>query len=83
MKMVVDCAHGATYHIAGHVFHELGADVMAIGAQPDGNNINDGYGATAPANLQKAVMEHHADFGIALDGDGDRLVMADSDGQAL
>ena len=81
MKIVVDSAHGATYHIAHHVFHELGADVIAIGAQPDGKNINDGYGATAPANLQKAVVEQKADIGIALDGDGDRLVMVDSEGK--
>ena len=81
MKIVVDSAHGATYHIARHVLHELGADVVAIGAQPDGRNINDGYGATAPANLQKAVIEHHADIGIALDGDGDRLIMTDGAGQ--
>jgi phosphoglucosamine mutase len=81
MKIVVDSAHGAAYHIASHVFHELGADVVAIGAQPDGRNINDGYGATAPENLQKAVVEHKADIGIALDGDGDRLVMADSAGK--
>ena len=80
LKLVVDCAHGACYHIARHVFHELGADVVAIGVQPDGTNINDGYGATAPANLQQAVKEHHADLGIALDGDGDRLVMVDADG---
>lgn len=80
MKIVVDCAHGATYHIARNVLHELGAEVVAIGVQPDGKNINDGYGATAPANLQKAVVEHHADLGIALDGDGDRLVMVDSAG---
>jgi phosphoglucosamine mutase len=80
LKIVVDSAHGATYHIASHVFHELGADVVAIGAQPDGRNINDGYGATSPANLQKAVVEHNADIGIGLDGDGDRLVMADSAG---
>jgi phosphoglucosamine mutase len=81
LKIVVDSAHGATYHIARHVFHELGADVVAIGAQPDGKNINDGYGATSPANLQKAVVEHKADMGIALDGDGDRLVMVDSAGK--
>jgi phosphoglucosamine mutase len=81
MKIVVDSAHGATYHIARHVFHELGADVIAIGVQPDGKNINDGYGATAPANLRKAVFEHQADIGIALDGDGDRLVMVDAAGQ--
>ncbi|MDP2144283.1 MAG: phosphoglucosamine mutase [Gallionella sp.] len=80
MKIVVDSAHGATYHIARHVFHELGADVIAIGAEPNGKNINDGYGATKPANLQKAVVEHKADLGIALDGDGDRLVMVDAAG---
>ena len=77
----MDSAHGATYHIARHVFHELGADVVAIGAQPDGKNINDGYGATAPENLRKAVIENKADIGIALDGDGDRLIMVDSTGQ--
>ena len=81
LKLVVDCAHGAAYHIARHVFHELGADVVAIGVQPDGKNINDGYGATAPANLQQAVKDHHADIGIALDGDGDRLVMVDAAGR--
>jgi phosphoglucosamine mutase len=81
LKVVVDCAHGAAYHIARHVFHELGADVVAIGVAPDGKNINDGYGATAPANLQKAVLEHQADLGIALDGDGDRLVMVDAEGK--
>ncbi len=80
LKLVVDCAHGAAYHIAREVFHELGADVITIGVQPDGRNINDGYGATAPANLQQAVREHQADLGIALDGDGDRLVMVDADG---
>jgi phosphoglucosamine mutase len=80
MKIVVDSAHGAAYHIARHVFHELGAEVVAIGAQPDGKNINDGYGATAPANLRKAVVEHRADIGIALDGDGDRLIMTDASG---
>jgi phosphoglucosamine mutase len=81
MKIVVDCAHGATYHIARHVFHELGAEVIAIGAEPNGLNINDGYGATKPQNLQKAVVEHKADIGIALDGDGDRLVMVDASGR--
>jgi len=80
LKLVVDCAHGAAYHIAGHVFHELGADVVEIGVQPDGKNINDGYGATAPGKLQQAVIEHHADLGIALDGDADRLVMVDAEG---
>jgi len=77
----VDTAHGAAYHIARHVFHELGADVIAIGAHPDGKNINAGYGATAPANLRKAVVEFKAQIGIALDGDGDRLIMADAEGK--
>ncbi|HLP97869.1 MAG TPA: phosphoglucosamine mutase [Sideroxyarcus sp.] len=81
LKIVVDSAHGATYHIARHVFHELGADVVTIGAEPNGKNINDGYGATKPQNLQKAVVEHKADIGIALDGDGDRLVMVDAAGK--
>ena len=81
LKIVVDSAHGATYHIARHVFHELGADVVAIGADPNGKNINDGYGATKPQNLQKAVVEHKADLGVALDGDGDRLVMVDATGK--
>ncbi|MFZ2163591.1 MAG: phosphoglucosamine mutase [Sideroxyarcus sp.] len=81
MKIVVDTAHGAAYHIARHVFHELGADVIAIGAHPDGKNINAGYGATSPANLRKAVVEFKAQLGIALDGDGDRLIMADAEGK--
>ncbi|OIO83068.1 MAG: phosphoglucosamine mutase [Gallionellaceae bacterium CG1_02_56_997] len=81
MKIVVDCAHGATYNIALPVFHELGAEVVAIGVTPDGININAGFGATSPANLQKAVVEHRADVGIALDGDGDRLIMVDSAGK--
>lgn len=81
LRIVVDSAHGATYHIAQNVFHELGAEVIAIGAQPDGKNINDGYGATAPDNLRTAVIERKADIGIALDGDGDRLVMVDSAGK--
>jgi len=80
LKIVVDSAHGATYHIARYVFHELGAEVVAIGAEPDGLNINAGYGATKPQNLQKAVVEHKADIGIALDGDGDRLIMVDAEG---
>ncbi|MBI5918304.1 MAG: phosphoglucosamine mutase [Nitrosomonadales bacterium] len=81
LKLVVDCANGAAYHIARHVFHELGADVVAIGVQPDGKNINDGCGATSPAALCKRVVEEGADLGIALDGDGDRLVMADAAGR--
>jgi len=80
MKIVVDCAHGAAYHVAPHVLHELGADVEAIGVAPDGFNINDGVGATKPRALQDAVRRHRAEIGIALDGDGDRLVMVDGDG---
>ena len=80
LKIVVDCSHGAAYHVAPKVFHELGADVVAVGAAPNGVNINDGVGATAPEFLRAAVLEHRADFGIALDGDGDRVVMADSAG---
>src|SRR4051794_26297312 len=81
MKILVDCANGAAYNIAPHVFHELGADVEAIGVKPDGYNINEGVGATQPAALQRAVGEQHADVGIALDGDGDRVVMIDAQGR--
>ncbi|MDE2586503.1 MAG: phosphoglucosamine mutase, partial [Betaproteobacteria bacterium] len=80
LKIVVDCAHGAAYHIAPHVFHELGADVIAIGAQPDGLNINEAVGATAPKALREAVLAQQADLGIALDGDGDRVLMVDREG---
>ena len=82
LKLVLDCAHGATYHIARHVFHELGADVVAIGNQPDGLNINEGCGAVHPEGLLLAVREHGAHYGIAFDGDGDRLVMVDGAGNA-
>jgi phosphoglucosamine mutase len=81
-RLVVDCAHGAGYHVAPPVFHELGADVVAIGNEPDGLNINAGVGATNPECLRRAVVEHRADLGIALDGDGDRLLMVDRDGRA-
>jgi phosphoglucosamine mutase len=81
LKIVVDCAHGAAYHIAPDVFHELGAEVIAIGNQPNGLNINDKYGATEPAALSAAVKEHAADIGIALDGDADRLIMVDASGR--
>jgi phosphoglucosamine mutase len=81
LKIVVDCAHGAAYHIAPSVFHELGAEVIAIGVAPDGFNINAGFGATAPQALAAAVIEHKADLGIALDGDADRLIMCDADGR--
>jgi phosphoglucosamine mutase len=81
LKIVVDCAHGAAYHIAPSVFHELGAEVVPIGTEPNGLNINDQSGATAPQAMQAAVLAHGADIGIALDGDGDRLFMADQDGR--
>jgi phosphoglucosamine mutase len=81
LKLVVDCAHGAAYHVAPKVFHELGAEVVAIGAAPDGLNINAGVGATAPQHLQAQVLQHHADLGIALDGDADRLLMVDATGR--
>ena len=81
LRLVVDCAHGATYHIATHVFHELGAEVVAIGVQPDGININRECGATHPQALAKAVKAHRAHLGVAFDGDGDRLTMADHDGR--
>jgi phosphoglucosamine mutase len=81
MKIVVDCAHGAAYQIAPMVFHELGADVIPLGNQPNGRNINDGVGATHPRALAEAVLKHQADLGIALDGDADRLVMADAAGR--
>ncbi len=81
MRIVVDSANGASYHVAAHVFHELGADVVAIGNMPDGININRDCGATNPAALQKAVARERADLGIALDGDGDRLVMVDGKGE--
>lgn len=80
-KIVVDCAHGAAYHIAPDVFHELGAEVIAIGNQPNGLNINDCFGATAPEALSAAVRENQADLGIALDGDADRLLMVDAAGR--
>jgi phosphoglucosamine mutase len=78
---VVDAAHGAAYQIAPMVFHELGADVVAIGCAPDGLNINDGVGATHPEALAHAVRAHRADYGIALDGDADRLQMVDAGGR--
>ncbi|HSH85928.1 MAG: phosphoglucosamine mutase [Methylophilus sp.] len=83
LKIVLDCAHGATYHVAPDVFHELGAEVIAIGNQPDGLNINENVGSTHPEALQKAVVEHQADLGIAFDGDGDRVMMVDGAGNLL
>jgi phosphoglucosamine mutase len=81
LKLVVDCAHGAAYHIAPHVFHELGAEVVSIGIHPNGKNINDGVGATAPKALIEKVKEEKADLGIALDGDADRLQLVDAHGR--
>ncbi len=81
MSIVVDAAHGAAYHIAPHVFRELGAEVFAVGCKPDGFNINEGVGATYPDHLVEQVRAHGADLGIALDGDADRLQMVDADGR--
>jgi phosphoglucosamine mutase len=81
MKLVVDAAHGAAYHVAPDVFHELGAELVKIGCAPDGLNINAGVGATSPQALIRAVAEHQADYGIALDGDADRLLVVDASGR--
>jgi len=81
MKIVVDAAHGAAYHIAPEVFHELGAEVIAIGCAPDGMNINHEVGATHPESLIKAVKAYGADYGVALDGDADRLQLVDAEGR--
>jgi len=83
MRIVVDCAHGATYHVAPSVFTELGATVTTIGDEPDGFNINDGCGSTHPEALQREVLESGADLGIALDGDGDRVLMVDHKGELV
>jgi phosphoglucosamine mutase len=81
MKIALDCANGAAYHIAPKVFHELGAEVISVGIAPNGRNINDGVGATVPSSLRQAVQGCGADLGIALDGDGDRLLMCDAEGE--
>ena len=83
LKIVLDCANGATYHVAPPVFHELGAEVIAIANQPNGLNINSDSGTTHPQALCKSVVEHQADLGIAFDGDGDRVMMVDSAGNLL
>ncbi|MCF6250336.1 MAG: phosphoglucosamine mutase [Methylococcaceae bacterium] len=83
LRIVIDCAHGATYHIAPHVFSEVGAEVVAIGVEPDGLNINEECGATKPEILAEKVIEYRADLGIALDGDGDRLIMVDHQGEVV
>ena len=83
LRIVVDCAHGATYHIAPRVFAELGAEVVSIGCAPNGLNINDGFGPLAPSALRDAVRERRADLGIAFDGDGDRVMMVDAGGEIV
>ena len=83
LRIVIDCAHGATYHIAPHVFSEVGAEVVTVGAEPDGLNINEECGATKPGFLAEKVIEFRADLGIALDGDGDRLIMVDHKGEIV
>ncbi|MCG7599443.1 phosphoglucosamine mutase [Halomonas sp. McH1-25] len=83
LKIVLDCAHGATYHIAPNVFRELGAQVSLVGADPDGLNINYRVGSTHPASLRAAVIERGADLGIAFDGDGDRVILVDADGREV
>ena len=81
LRIVLDCAHGAAYSIAPKVFHELGAEILAVGVEPDGLNINDASGATSPEHMRQAVLAHSADLGIALDGDADRVVMCDAEGE--
>jgi len=83
LKLVVDCANGAAYQVASPVFHELGAEVIVMGHEPDGFNINAGVGATHPKALAKRVVSERADYGIALDGDGDRLIMVDGQGSVF
>ena len=83
LRLVVDCAHGAAYQIAPSVFEELGAQVVPIGVSPNGLNINDGFGAVSPGPMRQAVLDHRADAGVALDGDGDRLIMIDARGEIL
>jgi len=83
MKIVLDCAHGATYQVAPYVFKELGADITTIGVEPDGLNINKGVGSTSPEALVEKVLETGADLGIAFDGDGDRVVMVDHKGDVV
>jgi len=83
IKVVLDCAHGAAFELAPRLFRELGADVIAIGAEPDGLNINDGYGSTHPETLRAEVLRHHADLGLAFDGDADRLIAIDNHGDEV
>lgn len=82
-KIVVDCAHGSSYHIAPHVFEEIGAHIVRVGCEPDGLNINEGCGATKPELLRQTVLKEAADIGIAFDGDGDRVIMVDHKGEIV
>jgi phosphoglucosamine mutase len=83
LTIVVDCAHGAAYHVAPAVFEELGARVIALGVRPDGKNINDGCGAVHPEGMAKAIVKHGAHLGLALDGDADRVILADEKGRVV
>jgi phosphoglucosamine mutase len=83
LRIVIDCAHGATYHVAPNVFSELGAEVIKVGTAPNGLNINDGCGTMQPQHIQAAVLQHSADLGVALDGDGDRVIMVDRRGEIV
>lgn len=83
IKVVLDCAHGAAYELAPRLFRELGAEVISIGAEPDGLNINDGFGSTHPETLREEVLRHGADLGLAFDGDADRLIAIDNNGDEV
>lgn len=83
LRVVLDCAHGACYKVSPSVFSELGAEVIPIGVEPNGFNINEGCGSTHPELLQEQVIKHRADYGIALDGDGDRVILVDNEGSIL
>ncbi|HEY6097899.1 MAG TPA: phosphoglucosamine mutase [Anaeromyxobacter sp.] len=83
LTVVVDCAHGAAYHVAPAVLEELGARVIALGVKPDGKNINDGCGAVHPEGMARAIAKHGADLGLALDGDADRVILADEKGRIV
>ncbi len=83
LRLLVDCAHGAAYQLAPKLFEELGADVVAVGVEPDGTNINDGCGATCPEYVRAQVRQHHATLGLAVDGDADRLIMVDEEGEIV
>jgi phosphoglucosamine mutase len=83
LKVVLDCAHGATYHVGPHIFRELGAEVIELGTSPDGLNINKDCGALHPLNMRASLLENQADLGIAFDGDGDRVMMMDASGQVM